>query len=39
MANFVQLDNKLSDVEYGHKLSCNNNYIISAVTFCIFKDF
>ena len=36
-SNFLKLDIKLSDIVFGHKLSCHENYIISFATFCIFK--
>ena len=35
--NFLKSAIDLSDIVFGHKLSCNENYIISFVTFCIFK--
>ena len=37
VSNFLKSDIKLSDIAFGHKLSCLENYIISFVTFYIFK--
>ena len=37
VSNFLKIVIDLSDIVFGHKLSCHENYIISFVTFCIFK--
>ena len=37
VSNLLKIAINLSDIVFGHKLSCHENYIISFVTFCIFK--
>ena len=37
VSNFIKFAINLSDIVFGHKLSCHENYIISFATFCIFK--